>query len=81
MNDQTPMPVKRSTSGQSRSTDGLGICALVIQRSLAPSNLWHWVVIFESGHVFKISDESFESAEICIIDAGCKGLVALHAAE
>lgn len=52
-----------------------------IKRSLSPANLWHWSVIIDSGHVFAVSDDSFESAELCMADASGAGLDALHSAE
>lgn len=58
-----------------------GRARLEIKRSLAPANLWHWAVIFETGHVFVMSGESFESAELCMADAAGAGLDALHGAE
>jgi hypothetical protein len=54
---------------------------LEIKRSLAPETLWHWAVIFDSGHIFAVSELSFESAEICMADASGNGLDALHGAE
>lgn len=54
---------------------------LEIKRSIAPNNLWHWMVVFDSGHIFATSEESYESAEICAVSAGTLGLDALHAAE
>lgn len=54
---------------------------LEIKRSLSPANLWHWSVIFDSGHVFAVNDNSFESAELCMADASGAGLDALHGAE
>lgn len=52
-----------------------------IKRNLAPANLWHWSVVLDSGHVFAVSGESFESAELCMADASGAGLDALHGAE
>lgn len=54
---------------------------LEIKRSIAPNNLWHWMVVFDSGHIFATSEESYESAEICAGSASLYGLDALHAAE
>lgn len=61
--------------------NGTARARLEIKRSLAPANLWHWAVVFESGHVFMVSGESFESAELCMADASGAGLDALHGAE
>ena len=54
---------------------------LEIKRSIAPNNLWHWMVVFDSGHIFATSEESYESAEICAASASLYGLDSLHAAE
>ena len=54
---------------------------LEIKRSIAPNDLWHWMVVFDSGHIFATSEESYESAEICAVAASLCGLDALHAAE
>lgn len=54
---------------------------LEIKRSLSPVNLWHWLVVLDSGHVLAVSNDSFESAEPCIADASGAGLDALHRAE
>lgn len=61
--------------------NGMDRARLEIKRSLSPANLWHWAVIFDSGHVFMVSGESFESAELCMADASGAGLDALHGAE
>lgn len=53
---------------------------LEIKRHLAPDNLWHWAIIFNSGHIWAVS-KSFESAEICMDDASGAGIDALHCAE
>ena len=54
---------------------------LEISRCIAPDNLWFWAVRFDSGHIFVVSEESYESAEICAASAGTLGLAALYAAE
>lgn len=54
---------------------------LTIQRSLAPSNLWHWIVVFDSGHIWTTSKESYESAGLAFIDARENGHRALIEAE
>ena len=53
---------------------------LEIKRHLAPENKWHWCVVFNSGHIYKVS-KTFDSPEICIADAADAGLDALHGAE
>ncbi len=60
---------------------GANRARLEIKRSIAPANLWHWSVVFDNGHIFVMSSESFESAEICMLDASTCGLDALHGAE
>lgn len=54
---------------------------LTIQRSLAPSNLWHWIVIFDNGHIWATSKESYPSAGLALIDARENGHRALMGAE
>jgi len=54
---------------------------LEIKRSIAPNNLWHWMVVFDNGHIFATSEESYESAEVCAASASLYGLDSLHAAE
>lgn len=54
---------------------------LEIKRSIAPNNLWHWMVVFDNGHIFATSKEPYESAEICAVSASLAGLDTLHAAE
>ena len=54
---------------------------LEIKRSIAPNNLWHWMVVFDNGHIFATSEESYESPEVCAASASLYGLDSLHAAE
>lgn len=54
---------------------------LEISRCIAPNNLWFWVVLLESGHMFAVSEESYESAEMCVAAAYTLGLNALRQAE
>jgi len=53
---------------------------LEIQRHIAPHDKWHWCVVFSGGHIYAVS-KTFESAEICVADAVCSGIGALHRAE
>lgn len=54
---------------------------LVISRSIAPPDQWNWMVIFDSGHIWDVSKESYDCAEICMMEAGTAGLISLYAAE
>lgn len=54
---------------------------LEISRCIAPNNLWFWAVILEGGHMFAVSEESYESAEMCVAAAYTLGLNALRQAE
>lgn len=47
---------------------------LEVRQHIAPSNLWHWSVIYDNGHTYYVSD-SFESMASAITDAaGCGAL-------
>ncbi len=54
---------------------------LIIQRSIAPDDLWHWLVRMPGGHIFDVSAKSFESPEACIGDASTNGLATLLKAQ
>ena len=83
MNDEQEM---NHAFARSRSNAGLCVNAnqwpvrLEIKRHIAPPDKWHWCVIFNSGHIYAVS-ETFDSAEICVVDAGEAGMDALHGAE
>lgn len=54
---------------------------LTIQRSILQNNLWYWVVIFDNGHTWATSKESYPSAGLALIDARENGYRALIEAE
>lgn len=56
-------------------------CRLVIERNIAPADLWHWAVLLPSGHMFAVSKRSFDSPDSCAYDALCLGVTALMQAE
>lgn len=52
-----------------------------IKRSLVPSDLWHWCVVFENGHIFSMSKNSFKTIELCMDDASKVGIEDVKLAE
>jgi hypothetical protein len=54
---------------------------LVIQRNIAPNTLWHWAVLMTNGHVFSVSNVSFETAVDAVVDAANDGVIVLKQAE
>src|SRR3989304_1832496 len=82
----TDQKTQNHAFARSRSNAGLCVNAnqwpvrLEIKRHIAPPDKWHWCVIFNSGHIYAVS-ETFDSAEICVVDAGEAGMDALHGAE
>jgi len=42
---------------------------LIIQRSLAPSNLWHWIIIIDNNQEWEASKQSFKTFDECMNDA------------
>ena len=42
---------------------------LVFKESIAPQGLWHWVIQFDSGHVWESSKQSFTSLDDALQDA------------
>ena len=54
---------------------------LEIKRSIAPANLWHWVVVFDNGHIWCVSDISLQYAWMCWLDAFINGLPQLKKAD
>ena len=53
--------------------------SLTIAQHVAPQNLWHWAVVFDSGHIYAVSD-SFGSAYEAAQDASSVGISALLSA-
>lgn len=50
-----------------------------IRQHVAPQKLWHWSVIYDSGHVFSVS-ESFTDMDQAIADVALYGGLALRRA-
>ena len=56
-------------------------CRLIICRSLAPVNLWHWSVEMPDGHVAESSRRSYDNLPEIMQDACTFGTSALIRAE
>lgn len=50
-----------------------------IRHHVSPQNLWHWSVVYDSGHVFIVSD-SFADMDQAIADVALHGGLALRRA-
>lgn len=50
-----------------------------IRQHVSPQKLWHWSVIYDSGHVFSVSD-SFADMDQAIADVALYGGLALRRA-
>jgi len=50
-----------------------------IRQHVSPQKLWHWSVIYDSGHVFSVS-ESFTDMDQAIADVALYGGLALRRA-
>lgn len=46
--------------------------SLKISPHIAPKNKWHWAIIFDNGHIWKVS-ETFDTLDQCFEDADQNG--------
>jgi len=46
---------------------------LTVTRNISPRNHWHWAVIMQNGHIYKI--KSFKSITKCLASAATFGVL------
>lgn len=54
---------------------------LVIQRSIAPSYLWHWIIIIDNNQEWEVSKKSYRSAQECMKNATLTAIASLLEAD